>query len=258
MSTLPVLAKETKTALESEALKAEVARVLPKGYTPDAYLRTVYTLHLRNPRLFETTLESRRLGIMQAAELGLPLDGTMATLSPYKKQAQLIVMFQGYVQLFYRHPRVAGVQRPVLVYEGDEYEYQEGLKPVIRHVQKPRTTTPKIEELVAAYASVQIKGGARPFVWMWRDELDRRRDMSPAYKAGIGPWIEWPEAMYRKTPMRELAKYVPKSSELILVGTYDEPDPEWERPLGPPYVPSETPVEQILDAIAEPGEAPST
>ena len=245
---LALLVTETRDAFASETRRHEIAQVLPKGYSPESYLRTVLTLHLRNPKLFYTTMQSRWLSIMQAAELALPIDGTMAALTPYKNRAQLIVMTQGYTQLFYRHPRVAAVGRPQLVYEGEEYEYTEGLRPKIVHKPKGGERQ-NLDKLVAAYATVQVRGGGTAFAWLWREELDRRRDVSAAYKAGYGPWFEWPEQMYRKTPLRELAKYVPKSTELSMALAYDEPSPEDERPL-PPLDGDDKTVIELLDTIA--------
>lgn len=248
---LAVLATETRQWLEAPERLGELGKCLPDKISPDAFMRIVMTTHLKNPKLHETTLQSRWLAIMEAAQAGLPLDGKHAALVPYKREAKFIPMFQGLIQAMYRHPRIALVSPPKAIFEGDVWDYEEGLKPTIRHKPAPRSTTPKPEEIIACYASAQIQGGGRPFVFMWRSDIEENhRNHSAAYKGGYGPWIDWPIPMYLKTPVRELSKYVPQSPELIYLASRDEDDdPEKAAPAL--YVPATASVGEVLDAIAQ-------
>jgi recombination protein RecT len=245
--TLAVLSRETREWMQDPKRLEVLARALPKGVTPEQFMSTVLTTHLRIPKLYQTTRQSRWIAITRAASLGLPIDGRYAALVPFKAQAELIVMAQGWTQLMYRHPKVSMIH-PVIVYEGDAWEYREGLPPRIRHTPLRRDAMPKVEEIVAVYAWAQVRGGGRPFRWMWKHEIDaNHRDKSRSYRAGEGGWIEFPHAMYLKTPVIQLAKLTPQSVELqVALAT----EPDHEEPYEPLPVPAGATVDDLLDAIA--------
>src|SRR5262245_6147185 len=74
----PERVKRERAYFEDELQRVELAKVLPKGMTPEAFIRIVLTTHTKVPKLWNTTLKSRWLAICEAAALGLPLDGRMA------------------------------------------------------------------------------------------------------------------------------------------------------------------------------------
>src|SRR5262245_51239423 len=250
----PEKVKKDREWFEHALQRDELAKVLPKGMTPEGFVRIVLTTHTKVPKLWNTTLKSRWLAICEAAALGLPLDGKMAALVPYKNTARCDVMYQGMVQLAHRHPAVS-MMHTVAVYEGDTYTYREGLKPVIEHVPWRRDTEPKVDELIACYSWALVRGGGRPFRWMWKAEIDKNhRDKSPAYNGGYGPWIDYPIPMYLKTPVRQLCKMIPQSTELMTLLARED-DPEDERPAS--ALPEGDAIDVTLDAIAGDGEQTS-
>lgn len=227
------------------AQEPELARVLPKGMTPQRFCRVALTAVLRNPDLAECSKASFVLAIMEAAALGLEPDSQsgLAYLVPYKKHAQLIVGYRGLIQLAYRHPRVSEITAEA-VFEKDEFKIAYGLKPNLVHV--PTFSPVGRGGIVGAYAWARISGGGRPFVFMPKDEIDTHRARSAAKSSG--PWVTDYDAMAKKTVIRQVLKRVPMAPSLQQALASDE-DPEQERPLGPLPVGDEN-VATILDAIA--------
>jgi recombination protein RecT len=240
-----------------KAQEPELAKALPKGTTPERFARIALTAVLRNPRLAESSKESFVLAIMEAAALGLEPDsvsGLAYLTGPYhnkrtgKKDCVLIIGYRGLIQLAFRHPRVSQIDAQP-VYDKDVFQIALGIQPKLVHI--PMLNEPGGRgELIGAYAWARISGGGRPFVYMPRAEIEEHRARSRS--KDDGPWITDFVAMCVKTPVRALCKRIPLSPQLQHALSVDA-DPENESPLGPPHVPSETGVSEILDAIAESG-----
>jgi recombination protein RecT len=64
---------------------------------------------------------------------------------------------------------------------------------------------------MGVYCVITLKGGERVLEVMTRDEIDRVRARSKA--AQSGPWVTDFPMMCRKTVLRRVAHYIPKSSE---------------------------------------------
>lgn len=248
-----------KSRLESDGVQAELARVLtPQGMDAARFARIAYTAVLRQPKLAECDWTSFGLAIMESAALGLEIDSVsgMSYLVPFKGRVQLIVGYRGMVQLAYRHPKVTEVGS-VPIFEQDEYVYEEGLTPRLKHRPKPGVKT--WDTLIACYARARIVGGGHPFRLMFRDEIEEHRARSSSWKhdQASSPWSTDGIAMAMKTPIRALAKMIPLSPQLQRAIAI-EADPETERPMGEPPVPHGTSVEGILDAIAADQREPVT
>src|SRR5262249_6407289 len=149
-----------------EAQKPELARVLGKDGNVERFARIALTCALRKPEIGACSRQSFALAVMEAAQLGLELDSVsgMAYLVPFKGVVTLIPGYRGLIQLAYRHPKVVEIT-PHLVYEGDEYDYREGLRPNVLHRPVRRDTMPKPEEIVAGYVRATTRGGGHPFIW---------------------------------------------------------------------------------------------
>jgi recombination protein RecT len=228
----------------------ELAKVLPQGMAAERFARIALTQVLRNPALAECDKASFILAIMESAQLGLEPDSVsgLSYLVPFKGKVTLIPGYQGLIQLAHRHPKVKDIAADVIC-EQDSFSHAQGTHPHLTHVpplQGPRGA------ILGAYAVARLRGGGFTMAVMSKDEIEAHRTRSRA--GASGPWSTDYPAMCKKTAVRQLCKFIPKSPALMQALAV-ESDPEEERPIGSPYVPPGKSVEEICDAIA--GTSPS-
>ena len=108
--------------------------------------------------------------------------------------------------------------RTRVVYAQDDWEYEEGLRPVVKH--KPNPTADHSDgQVIAAYAVATRPGNMDPdFEVMDRATIDRYRGYS---RSRSGPWETHYVEMAEKTVLKQLLKRLPKS-----VTAPPEPPPE--------------------------------
>lgn len=248
------LAVRLGTVREWLALQGpELAKVLPRGMEPERFARIVLTACARQPKLTQCSRQSFVLAVMEAAALGLEPDSALglAYLVPYKDQATLIVGYKGLIQLAYRHPRVLSISAEV-VREKDQYVVRKGLRPALDHTEAP----PPAGEVIAAYAVAHIQGGGRPFVWMWREEIEAHRARSQSWRQNPeqSPWTTDETAMFKKTASKQLGKFIPASPLLLRALAVDDADPEVATvvdglALGEAVAESPDPLDKLAEAL---------
>jgi recombination protein RecT len=74
---------DIRTYIQSDAVKKQIAMVLPKHLTADVMARVVCTAILKTPRLAECRIESLLQAIMLLSQFGMLPDGRNAHLVPY-------------------------------------------------------------------------------------------------------------------------------------------------------------------------------
>ena len=197
-----------------------------------------------NPRLLDCDPSTLLGSVLQACSLGLELDGVLgqAYLVPYKDQCQMQVGYRGYQALALRSGLVVSMTAAV-IYDQDEFEFSLGTDPFCRHHYDVGALDRGPE--VCAWAAAQLSNGTYQF------QIADARRIATAEKAsksgGMSPWRTYREAMVRKTAIRELAKYLPQSPDLIRAAVHDE---YVETGHAPPHP---TP-EDFTDAIDVPSE----
>lgn len=226
----------------------QIARALPAHVSPERIARIALTELRTVKHLAECTKESFGGALMTCAQLGLePGKATgEAYLIPFFNkhrrayEVSLIIGYAGMVKLFYQHPLAAGLDAQT-VYESDEFEYQLGLDPVLRH--KPMMTGNRGRP-IAYYAVARLKGGGSAFTVMSPADIEANRQRSKA--KDDGPWQTDYDEMAKKTCIRRLAKLLPKSTELSQALLQDEGvrtslelDAVDEAPLYPDAIPGE-------------------
>ena len=196
------------------------------GYSQEAYGRVVLNTMVQTPAIVECDVSSLQQALLDAMNAGLVPDGREAAIVPFKGKAQLIIMIEGRMKL--AHQATKGlVVRSLAVYEGDEWEYSEGLHPRLHHVPNPGASN-ATEDLIYVYATAQMPGALESqFDVMSRATVDRYR----AYSASParGPWTTHFEEMAKNAVLKRLLKRLPKSSrapleapELELVDTLED------------------------------------
>jgi recombination protein RecT len=199
----------------------EIERALPKHLDPERMARIALTALRTVPKLAACTPTSFMGCLLQTAQLGLEPNTPMqhAWLIPRENRKQkrtdctLMVGYQGYIELAMRSGRVTGIYAFV-VRKGDDFRVQLGLSPDIHHVPSDAADREK-QPITYVYAVAKIKNGEPIFVCLSRAQVEARRDRSEAYKYNkSGPWSTDEEPMFKKTAVRALWPWLPKSAEM--------------------------------------------
>lgn len=214
----PVAQQPEKLSLPQliERMKPEIARALPKHLNPDRMARIATTVLKQNPALNRCTPESFLGALMTASQLGLePGPLGEAYLVPYGNTATFIPGYRGLIKLAWQSDQLSDIWAEI-VYANDEFNYDLGLKRDLTH--KPAKADRG--ESTHVYAAARLKSGGTPFVVMTVEEVEAIRARSRAGKNG--PWVtDWP-AMAKKTAIKQLARWLPMSTEFQLAAQYDE------------------------------------
>lgn len=191
----------------------------------ERYTRVALTEFRKNPKLAECDPYNVLACALTATQLGLEV-GLMgqAYIVPFyskklgRQEAQLIPGYQGLIALAMRSGMLDALYARV-VYEGDEFSFTYGTKEEIRHVSKGEEDDSKITH---AYAVAHIKGSSVPvFEVMPVGKIVKIRDAANRIGESHYSHEHWSEYC-RKTAIRRLVKYLPKSAELVMAAELDE------------------------------------
>ena len=102
------------------------------------------------------------------------------------------------------------------VCRNDVFEYEYGLTPKLMH----RPALENRGEVYCYYAIAKLKDGGFSYLVMSIQDVEkfRKRSKSPDY----GPWVTDYDAMAKKTVIKQLAKYLPLSTEIQTQIVQDE------------------------------------
>ena len=179
-----------------------------------------------NPQLQKCTKNSLLSSVYQVASVGL-------SLNPIKKEAyliprwsrangmeaQLMPSYQGLIKLVTDTGSVKSINCNI-VYEGDEFDLDLGTEQRLTH--KPKFKSKKIQ---LVYAIATLPDGSNQIEVMPFDdicEIRGRSDAYMAYKAGkmkTTVWVTDEGEMCRKTVLRRIVKYLPKTDKWEMLRT---------------------------------------
>ena len=203
-------------------MQGEIAKALPSVLTPERFTRITLSALSTNAKLAETTPQSFLGAMMTAAQLGLEPNTPLgqAYLIPYRNHGVLECQFQlgykGLIDLAYRSGEVSTIQAHV-VYENDEFEYELGLEPKLRHVPAKSDRG----DPVFFYAVFRTKDGGYGFDVMSVDDVRAHaKKYSKAYSNG--PWQTNFEEMAKKTVLKRVLKYAPLKTDFVRGLSADE------------------------------------
>jgi recombination protein RecT len=193
----------------------DLAQVLPRHLTPERMARLAISAVRSTRGLAECTLRSFASSILACSTLGLEPNTPLghAYLIPRKIKGTptctLIIGYQGLVELMYRSGAVSSVKAEP-VFEGDDFEYEKGLNPKLRHIPRGEDDPSKLTHV---YTVVRWRDGGEP-VWdvLTRSQIERRRSRGGGGDA-FSPWRTDYVAMALKTGVRAIARWVPSSTE---------------------------------------------
>lgn len=155
--------------------------------------------------------------LLDAARLGLEPGTEQYYLTPRKNRSRLeilgIVGYQGHIELIYRAGAVSSVVVQV-VYSNDEYRYNRGLDETPVHRFTPFARDAERGEMIGVYAYARMKDGAiSQVVELNRDDIERIKKSSQGADSEYSPWTNHTKAMWMKSAVRQLQKWVPTSAE---------------------------------------------
>lgn len=191
----------------------EIQRALPKHMDADRIARIALTAVRTTPKLLECDQTSFLAAIMQSAQLGVePNTGLgQAYLIPYGKQVQFQLGYKGLIDLAVRSGQYKAIYAHE-VYADDEFDFSYGLIKDLKH--KPAAVP--AGEPIGYYAVYHLQNGGYDFVYWTKERIDQHaHKFSQAVQKGwTSPWKTNYDAMAKKTVLKEVLKYAPKSIEL--------------------------------------------
>ena len=198
-----------------------ISKALPSAITPERFTRMATTAVTMNPDLGECTPSSFIGAMLQAAALGLEPNTPLgqAYLIPRNrkdkrtgkifKEAHFEIGYRGMIELAHRSGEFKSIEAHI-VYENDEFEYELGLDPKLKHKPAMRNRG----DMVWVYAIYKLQGGGYGFEVMSREDVERHRDKYSQAKS-FSPWVTNFEAMAKKTVIKQALKYAPLKSEFV-------------------------------------------
>lgn len=258
MTNLPAKAEQRPLTVRDRIERAgpEFKKALPGHISVDKFVRTVQTAVTMNPEIAQAAqipsgMQSLMIACTKAATDGLILDNREAALVTFnvkvkrdnkevwEKQVQYMPMVAGIMKMARNSGDIASIAAHV-VYEHDAFSYILGDDERIEHAPK----FGERGEPVAVYAIVKMKDGT-----IQREVMDKKQVLAigaqgrngfqydPTKGKNYGEW-------WRKTVIRRISKYLPRSSDkedfLRAVERIDE-DYDFEATNGGPTTPAATP-----------------
>jgi recombination protein RecT len=206
-----------------DGFKSQMALALPKHLNADRMARLAVSVFSATPELQKCDPKSIVAGIMTASTLGLEIGvNGQGYLIPYKKNtkvgnewqttmiAQFVPGWKGLIDLVSRSGRATVWTGAV--FNGDDFDYQLGDSPYVRH--RPSEDAEAGRELTHVYAVGRVNGSNHPVIEVWpMAKIWQHRD---AYnKVGRRHYsYDNPEMYARKVPLLQVLKYMPASVEL--------------------------------------------
>jgi recombination protein RecT len=201
------------------SLKSEIGRAVPKHLTGDRMARLVTTALRTVPDLVHCTPPSFAGCVMMLSQLGLEPNTPLghSWLIPRRNnkanstECTIIIGYQGFLEL----GRRAGVNAYAhVVRDGDEFSYSLGLKQTVNHIP---SDDPDRESKPITYVYAVARTREFPeepiFVVLSRAQVMARKKRSATAGKGFSPWQSDEEAMFLKTGIRALWKWMPKAIE---------------------------------------------
>ncbi|MEM6603536.1 MAG: recombinase RecT [Pseudomonadota bacterium] len=191
----------------------ELKRILPTHVKPDFVAKTFLTTLKHNQKLQSCSTGSLEKCLMGASEYGLPIDGKLASLLPFKGTATLVIGYQGMIKLMYQSGLISSYIAEK-VCENDIFDIDYGS-------ENPLTFKPCIRgdrgEVIGFISIARFKnGGELSFKYMTKDEcLVIGANHSPTFDRADSPWKKHPDAMCLKTVIRQHSKFLPQSAQIF-------------------------------------------
>lgn len=250
-----------------EKYKDDFATVMPTHVNADQWMRLTTGMFRTNEALNRILVKnpgSVLRALMDCAQKGLVVGDTYHLL-PFGNEVTGTPDYTGLIELMYRAGEVATVKVEI-VYAKDHFVYWPGEMDKPDH--KPDWFGGDRGEMIGVYAyGVMHDGSVSQVVIMDKAAVEKVRSVSKTWQRSDSMWKQWPDRAWKKTAIRQLAKFVPTSTEYrksvvtpVAPPALPVPSPVAQEALGSTTFPSPLRDDDIHDAeIVEPdvvGEVP--
>jgi len=210
-----------------EKMEPEIKRALPKHITAERMSRIALTAVRNTPKLGQADPMSLLSAVMQSAQLGLEPNTPLgeAYLIPYENrkkgitEAQFQMGYKGLLSLAHRTQQYKAIYAHE-IYPNDDFTFEYGLFKDLKHIP---ADTPEGDPIYY-YAVYHLNNGGHDFVVWSADKVKQHaQTYSQAYARGwSSPWKTDFDAMAKKTVLKDVLKYAPKSIEFSKQLSSDE------------------------------------
>lgn len=238
--------------LENKKFVDKLAQAIPNAMLkPGRLLQLALTLIKGSAKLMQCTPISLMACVMEATQLGLELDPVLghAYMVPFKDEATLIIGYKGFAQLMYQSGQVVGISAEI-VRAKDKFKRTLGTERKLIHDPAPVPAKDRWESWRGAYAVARMITDTVEFEYMEAEEIFKCRNRSRSWQAYLAdpqkstPWETDAEAMWEKTPLRRLAKRMPRSTtenrgillRAVMLDEYAEADKKLLKPTEDGFV----------------------
>lgn len=234
----------------SQTIAPQIEAALPKGVTKERFIRTALQgiqTHRDKDRLAKANRSSFYLAVQKAASDGLILDGREAALVCFGEEVQYMPMVHGLVKLARNSGEIKNIEAAV-VYKNDRFSY------VMGEHESPRHEADWFSEdrgaPVGAWAIVTLASGEKIPAMLPKSKILRVAGKSKnayQYDPNKGDaWEEW----WKKTAVKNVLKYAPRSTELDRAMAADEDEEMVDVTPAPEPVQQEKP-KRAADRVKE-------
>lgn len=202
----------------------QVRLALPEHLTAERFIRIALSAAIRTPAIYQCDPRTVAQAVITCSELGLEPNGRDAHLIPFENrragrfELQVIPDYKGLIKLAYQSGMVQSVAAKS-VRQGDYFKFQFGLHEDLVHI--PAAADAR-GQLTHAWAMAKLKDGGTPFVVLDRTMVERRRSSSRSADRDSSVWNKDEDAMWAKSAVRELAKFIPQSPQLERALAYED------------------------------------
>lgn len=206
-------------SIELDNFERNVIRDLLRNHqiASSSFKQIVLTEFKKNPKLVEAyqhNPQSLFASIVFCSQLGLIPSHSLGqfyfktSLTERGVVVSPIIGYQGLIAILLRSGEVISISGES-VHEGDIFEYELGLNPILKHI--PSDPIRNAFTLTHVYCVATLKGGIKQFKVMSRDELlstiNMQKDKSDFYFNDAKDSNHW---MLKKLVLKQLAKFLPK------------------------------------------------
>lgn len=188
----------------------------------ERFAKMVYTAVCQSADLQACSPASIVKAASISASLGLDIDPRgLAYLVPYKNEATFQIGYQGLIELAYRSGKVKDISAHCI------YESERGKVTIKRvdgrfSIEHPFDWQMPTGDIIAVYATAEVEGLGPKTIVLRKQEIEYFRSKSKCPNSPA--WKNDYPAMAKKTAIRQLAKFLPKSicEDLTKAAAIDE------------------------------------
>jgi recombination protein RecT len=195
-----------------------IKNALQNTITPERFM-AVTNIVMQSPALQGCSQKSLLAAVLQTVQVGL-IPGQIGHVYYVPRrnhgelEVQMIIGYRGLVELINRS-KEATILSAFVVYEKDQFDYEYGLNPTLRH----RPATGERGAMIGVYCiAMNNIAKEKTFIYIQREEVEKVKNESlkniPQERLHYSPWVKWEESMWLKTSVRRIAKLLPLAVEV--------------------------------------------